>query len=83
MIKSPTLTWSVPGHELDLASATTSKYRNRSKKIMVIDERASLSFRGGPNDGKTLSLSGGPLVVRRGPDNDIDVNDSTVSRRTP
>ena len=48
---------------------------------MVLDERASISFRGGPNDGKTLSLSGGPLVVGRGPDNDIDINDSTVSRR--
>ena len=40
-----------------------------------------MSFRGGPNDGKTLSLSGGPLVVGRGPDNDIDINDDTVSRR--
>ena len=48
---------------------------------MVLDEQASLSFRGGPNDGKTLSLSGGPLVLGRGPDNDIDVNDDTVSRR--
>ena len=48
---------------------------------MVLDERASISFRGGPNDGKTLSLSGGPLVVGRGPDNDIDINDDTVSRR--
>ncbi len=48
---------------------------------MVLDERASISFRGGPNDGKTLSLSGGPLVLGRGPDNDIDVNDDTVSRR--
>ena len=39
------------------------------------------SIKGGPNDGVEMSLSGGPMIMGRGPDNDIDVGEDTVSRR--
>jgi pSer/pThr/pTyr-binding forkhead associated (FHA) protein len=48
----------------------------------VVDlHEASLVVRGGPNTGAAVPLSGGGLVLGRGPDNDVDVDDETVSRR--
>ena len=40
-----------------------------------------LRVRGGPDHGATISLSDGPLVFGRGADNDIDIDEETVSRR--
>jgi pSer/pThr/pTyr-binding forkhead associated (FHA) protein len=40
-----------------------------------------LRIRGGPDHGTTVALSEGPVVIGRGPDNDIDVDEETVSRR--
>ena len=43
--------------------------------------RHSSAFEGGPNNGMTIPVSGSALVMGRGADNDIDVDESTVSRR--
>ena len=48
---------------------------------MVDVETASLSVRGGPNSGMTMPLSSGALVFGRRPDNDVDIDEDTVSRR--
>ena len=48
---------------------------------MVSDREALLSVRGGPNNGMTIPVSESALVMGRGSDNDIDVDESTVSRR--
>lgn len=44
-------------------------------------QEASLVVKGGPNGGATVPLSGGGLVLGRGPDNDLDIDDETVSPR--
>ena len=48
---------------------------------MEREERASLRIRGGQDNGLTIPLSGGAVILGRGPDNDVDVDDETVSRR--
>ena len=42
---------------------------------------ATLSVKGGPSDGMTISLSEGPVLLGRGVDNDVDLYHETVSRR--
>ncbi|MDA1347495.1 MAG: response regulator [Chloroflexi bacterium] len=46
----------------------------------VMAQRAALELRGVSADAR-ISLSGGPVIVGRGADNDLDVNHRTVSRR--
>ena len=48
---------------------------------MEREERASLRIRGGQDNGLTIPLSGGAVILGRGSDNDVDVDDETVSRR--
>ena len=48
---------------------------------MVNSARASLLVRGGPNSGMSIPLTGSPLALGRRSDNDLVVNDTTVSRR--
>ncbi len=48
---------------------------------MTEEPAASLNVRGGPNSGMTIPMSSGALIMGRGPDNDLDVDDETVSRR--
>ena len=45
------------------------------------DDPTFLRIRGGPDHGTTMGLSEGPVVIGRGPDNDIDIDEETVSRR--
>ena len=45
------------------------------------EDSAFLRVRGGPDHGQTISLSDGPLIFGRGADNDLDVDEETVSRR--
>ena len=57
--------------------------RNHGKRpsAAVGRERGSLSIRGGPNDGTMMPLPGRAVIVGRGPDNDLVVDEETVSRR--
>lgn len=48
---------------------------------MVNSARASLLVRGGLNSGMSIPLTGGPLALGRRSDNDLLVDDTTVSRR--
>ena len=48
---------------------------------MATEEQASLRVRGGSNNGITIPLSGEPVILGRGHDNDLEVDDETVSRR--
>ena len=45
------------------------------------DEEAHLLIQGGSNHGMTVPLSEVPLILGRGPDNDLDIDQDTVSRR--
>ena len=48
---------------------------------MVNDGDKSLLVQGGPNSGKALTLTGRPITFGRRPDNDVVVDETTVSRR--
>jgi hypothetical protein len=48
---------------------------------MANKQSATLSVQGGPNNGTTISLSEGPVLMGRGVDNDVDLYDETVSCR--
>ena len=48
---------------------------------MANKQSATLSVQGGPNNGTTISLSEGPVLMGLGVDNDVDLYDETVSRR--
>ena len=53
-----------------------------SKDSMVNNNnRGFLSVLGGPQVGLTIPLSSSPLVMGRGPDNDMNLDEATVSRR--
>jgi pSer/pThr/pTyr-binding forkhead associated (FHA) protein len=49
--------------------------------MMVNTIQASLLIQGGPNSGSTLPLSHRPITLGRRPDNDVVVDENTVSRR--
>ena len=44
---------------------------------MVETAQAGLLIRGGPNNGRTVSLSGRPITLGRWPDNDVIVEETT------
>ncbi len=48
---------------------------------MESEPQATLVVRGGPNSGAIVALSGGPITMGRRSDNDIVVDETTVSRR--
>ena len=48
---------------------------------MTANDQASLTVQGGPNNGMTITLTGRPIKLGRRPDNDVMVNETTVSRR--
>ena len=48
---------------------------------MLETGRAALVVQGGPNGGQTIPLAGRPITIGRRPDNDVVVDESTVSRR--
>ena len=48
---------------------------------MTIRERASLVAHGGPTSGMTMPLTGRPITLGRRPDNDVVIDEPTVSRR--
>ena len=48
---------------------------------MVDSAKANLVIQGGPNSGMTIPLSGNALTLGRRPDNDVVVDETTVSRR--
>ena len=48
---------------------------------MVNGGQASLVVRGGPNSGMMIPLSGSPVTLGRRSDNDVVVDETTVSRR--
>ena len=48
---------------------------------MSKNDQAVLSVQAGPNSGMTIPVSGSALIMGRGTDNDVDVDDKTVSRR--
>lgn len=47
----------------------------------MVDPRANLMVQGGPNSGQAIPLAGRPITMGRRPDNDVVVDDDTVSRR--
>ena len=49
--------------------------------MMANGERATLTIQGGPNNGTTIPLPERPLTVGRRTDNDVVVDESSVSRR--
>ena len=48
---------------------------------MVVVKRGFLSIRGGPSDGASIPLVGKPIFLGRGPENEVVVDDPTVSRK--
>ncbi len=48
---------------------------------MVTNRQASLTIRGGPRDGLAIPLGRLPIVLGRRPNNDVVIDDATVSRR--
>lgn len=48
---------------------------------MVAGPGAALLIRGGPNSGVTIQLSGHPVTIGRRSDNDVVIDETTVSRR--
>lgn len=47
----------------------------------MVDPKANLMVQGGPNSGRAIPLAGRPITMGRRPDNDVVVDDDTVSRR--
>ena len=48
---------------------------------MTLGRQASLVVQGGPNSGVTIDITGKPVTLGRRPDNDVVVDEATVSRR--
>ena len=48
---------------------------------MEMEPQATLLVRGGPNSGAIVALAGGPITIGRRSDNDVVVDETTVSRR--
>ena len=48
---------------------------------MVAGGRSSLMVQGGPSSGMTIELAGRPVTLGRRGDNDVMVEEDTVSRR--
>ena len=48
---------------------------------MAESGQATLMVHGGPNNRQTITLAGRPITLGRRPDNDVVVNEGTVSRR--
>ena len=61
----------------------TTEFAQHNLKVhgMVSDKQASLTVNGGPNNGATVRLSGPPITLGRRSDNDIVLEESSVSRR--